>query len=195
MSSLLDIYHRATPAQLAQGRAWYDEYRRECGAISRRTNVPLRRVVATAAITSPDAQLVSNMAWAMRACESLGDAPAGRYPNAMQARYRPILRGETAPLEGVGGLKVTNFYRAILGDPNAVVLDRWALRAVGHDRDTCTPNQYTRYTALYSEAAHAVGETPRDFQAIVWTVLREGATRADGRKNTLRDIHDIRRAA
>ena len=28
MSSLLDIYRRATPAQLAQGRAWYDEYRR-----------------------------------------------------------------------------------------------------------------------------------------------------------------------
>jgi hypothetical protein len=95
----------------------------------------------------------------------------------------------------VGGLKVTSFYRAIMGDPDAVVLDRWALRAVGHDRDTCTPLQYARYSAMYSEAAHAVGESPRDFQAIVWTVMREAMTRLDGASVKLVDIHNIRRSA
>jgi hypothetical protein len=189
MSTLLDIYRRATPGQRVRGTVWYTQYRAECARIARETGTPLRRVVATAAITSPDAQLVSNMNWTRAACESGGAAKVGRYPNAMHARYAPILAGNVSPLAGVGGHKVTAFYRAILGDPDAVVLDRWALRAVGHDRDTCTPAQYARYAAMYREAAREVNETPRDFQAIVWTVLRE-----NGRAKLV-DIHDYRRSA
>lgn len=195
MSTLLDTYAQATPEQRERGRAWYREYRRECARIARETRTPLRRVAATAAITSPDAQLVSNMRWTRSACETQGAAKVGRYPNTMHARYAPILAGNVSPLAGVGGLKVTSFYRAIMGDPNAVVLDRWALRAVGHDRGTCTPLQYARYSAMYSEAAHAVGESPRDFQAIVWTVMREAMTRPDGASVKLVDIHDYRRSA
>lgn len=185
LDRLIALYHDATAEQRDRGRAWYDRYRRGCARIARGTNTPLRRVVATAAITSPDAQLVTNLAWARTACETRGAAAVGRYPNAMGAKYRPIIAGDVAPELGCGGLKVRAFYRAILGDRDAVVLDRHALRAAGHHRDTATAAQYARIAELYRRAADTVGESPRDFQAIVWTVLRERG------RAKLADIHDL----
>lgn len=182
---LLALYHEASDEQRANGAAWYSRMRRGCGRIARTTGTPLRRVVATAAITSPDAQLSTNLAWTRTACETRGAALVGRYPNAMAAKYRPILQGSSRPVDTVGGDKVTNFYRAILGDDDAVVLDRHALRAAGHGRDTATPLQYARIANEYRTAAALVGESPRDFQAIVWVVLRERG------RARLTDIHEI----
>lgn len=182
---LLALYHESTAEQRENGRHWYDRFATGCGRIARQTGTPLRRVVATAAITSPDAQLSTNLAWTRTACETRGAALVGRYPNAMAAKYRPILAGEAAPGATVGGDKVTNFYRAILGDTDAVVLDRHALRAAGHLRDTATPLQYRRIAEQYRAAAAAAGESPRDFQAIVWVVLRERG------RARLVDIHDL----
>lgn len=190
MSGLHAIYAAATDAQRERGRAWYRDMLAECRAISRDTGVPLRRVVATVAITSPDARLSSNLAWARVACETRGDAAVGRYPNTMRQRYAPILRGEVDPLAGVGGPKVTAFYRAILGDEDAVVLDRWALRAVGHHRDSCTAKQYAEYAARFRRAAASEGESPAHFQAITWVVLRDGAVRSDGRRQGLTDLRE-----
>lgn len=185
LDNLLALYSEATPEQRANGRAWYGRYRAACARVARETGTPLRRVVATAAITSPDAQLSTNLRWTREACETRGAARVGRYPNAMRAKYGPILRGEARPVDTVGGDKVTAFYRASIGDTNAVVLDRHALRAAGHHRDTATPVQYRRIEADYRAAAAAVGETPRDFQAIVWAVQRE-----NGRAR-LTDVHDL----
>lgn len=188
-SLLIETYNRATPAQRVRGRAWYATMRRQCAGIARSTGVPLNRVIATAAITSPDATLASNVKWTREACRTGGEARVGRYPNAMHARYAPIIAGAVKPLDGVGGDKVTAFYRAIVGDREAVVLDRWALRAVGHTRDTATPKQYREYAALYADIARSVGEHPRDFQAIVWIVLRDEARAKHP------DIHEIGAAA
>ena len=179
---LAETYSLATPDQIARGRAWYDTYRAACDEIAAEHETPLDAVVATACITSADAQLAANVGWTRRAVASGGAEAAGRYPNTMQARYAPILDGSVPPEDGLGnGPKVRAFYRAILGDPDAVVLDRWALRAAGHHRDTATPKQYQRIADEYRAAAAAVGERPRDFQAIVWIVTRESAVRADGR--------------
>jgi hypothetical protein len=189
---LAETYSLATTDQIERGRRWYDTYRAECDAIAAEHEAPLDAVVATACITSADAQLAANVGWTRRAVASRGAEPAGRYPNTMQARYAPILDGSVPPEDGLGnGPKVRAFYRAILGDPDAVVLDRWALRAAGHPRDTATPKQYARIADEYRAAAAAVGEDPRDFQAIVWIVTRESAVRSDGRPQALADIHEI----
>ena len=190
VASLLDTYRRATPAQRERGREWYRDFRRECARIARETDTPLRRVVATAAITSPDARLSTNVSWTRQACVTRGAAKVGRYPNAMHARYAPILTGAVRPQDGVGGRKVTSFYRAILGDSDAVVLDRWALRAAGHGRDTCTDKQYDAIAGLYREAAFLMHETPAAFQAIVWIVLRDSAVRSDGARQGLTDLRE-----
>jgi hypothetical protein len=109
----------------------------------------------------------------------------------MTRACRAILSGEVSPGAGVGGPKVTAFYRAIIGDTDSVVLDRWALRAAGHPRDTCTPLQYRRYAGTFREAAAECGETPREFQAIIWIVLRERYTRRNGTRVRLADIHNL----
>lgn len=181
---LVTLYRQATPEQIARGRRWYPRYAVACRRVARDTATPARRVMATAAITSPVAQLATNLAWTRTACTDIG-ARVGRYPNAMAKRYLPILRGEIAPLAGLDGPKVRAFYRAILGDLDAIVLDRWALRAAGHPRDDCTPRQYERIAARYRRAAATVGENPRDFQAIVWVVLRERG------RAKLADIHEL----
>lgn len=188
MSLLLDTYARATIEQAVRGRLWYADYLRECRSIARDSGVPLRRVVAVAAITSPEARVSTNLAWTRLACATWGSVAVGRYPNVMRARYAPILRGEVRPIDGVGGDKVASFYRAILGDTDSVVLDRWALRAIGHARDTCTPKQYREYAAEYRHVARSVHESPAHFQAIVWIVLRDAATRSDGAKQGLTDL-------
>lgn len=191
VESLVALYREATDAQRERGRQWYPLYLRHCHRIARETATPLRRVVATAAITSPDAQLRTNVGWARTACETRGAAAVGRYPNTMRERYGPVLRGDVRPSDACTGEKVRNFYRAILGDPDAVVLDRWALRAAGHPRDTATPVQYRRIADEYRAAAAIVGESPRDFQAVIWTVLRDRLTRTDGVAVRLADIHDL----
>lgn len=192
IESLLTLYHEATPDQRERGRTWYADFRAECKRTSHATRTKLPRVVHVAAATSPACHVRTNLRWTREACASNGAAKVGRYPNAMRPRVLAALDGD---FDAVGGLKVRNFARAILGDASAVVLDRWALRAIGHHSDSCTPGQYARFAQAYSEAAHSVGETPRDFQAIVWIVLRERATASNGRPLGLADIHDLREAA
>ncbi len=191
IDNLLTLYHEATPDQVKRGREWYPAFRAECRGMSHGYRVKLDRVVHVAAATSPACHVRTNLAWTREAVRTNGAARVGRYPNAMAPRVASALEGDFTM---VRGLKVRNFVRAILGDTSAVVLDRWALRAVGHDRDSCTPAQYARFAQAYSEAAHSVGETPRDFQAIVWIVLRERATASNGRPLGLADIHDLRAA-
>lgn len=173
VEALVSTYRRATDEQVRAGREWYPAANRRVRRIARRTGVSLARAACTMAITSPDAQLVTNLDWTARACETRGAAKVGRYPNAMHARYAPVIAGTVAPLDALRGPKIRNFYRGIMGDLYSVCIDRWALRAAGWARDTVTPRQYERVEAAYREAASLCGETPRDFQAIVWTVVRQ----------------------
>ena len=185
IARLVADYRRATDEQRHRGRAWYPLMLATTRRIARETATTVARATATAAITSPDAQLATNVRWTREACATRGAARVGRYPTAMQARYAPILRGDVTPLAALTGDKVRAFYRAILGDTDAVVLDRHALRVAGHHRDTATPVQYRRIAALYRAAAAEVGETPRDFQAILWIVQRERG------RAKLQDIHEL----
>src|SRR5262245_40151455 len=104
--SLSSIYVDASPEQLDRGRGWYDAFRGECEAISDLTATALERVVAAAAILSPNCQVQTNLDYTLRACQSGGDEAVGRYPNVMQERYAPILRGEREPLNVLTGPKV-----------------------------------------------------------------------------------------
>jgi len=59
------------------------------------------------------------------------------------------------------------------GNNEEVTLDRWALRAVQLDADKKLPKD-TREEVVrsYREAAEFVGESVRDFQAIVWLSVK-----------------------
>jgi hypothetical protein len=182
---LLAAYHRATPEQKRRGRDWYDAAREACETISLETGVALDRVAAVMAITSPDAKLATNIAWTRAACAAKQrrlPLTAGRYPaNQRPKVQRALDQRRKNPGEAVRGPKVSAFYRAIMGDDDTLVIDRWAAFAAGFGRQRPpTRRQAATIEAAYRQAAASVGESVRDFQAIVWIVVRESTRRSDG---------------
>ena len=89
-----------------------------------------------------------------------------------------ILEGD---LEALRGPKVIPFYRNIIGDPDNVTVDVWACRAYD---GTDVPGSLRKHRAIadaYRRAAKRAGVCPRDFQAVIWTVVRESWQYASGR--------------
>ena len=68
---------------------------------------------------------------------------------------------------------MTRFWRALAGDPNAVVIDIWMCRVLGIDQESLDRGtNYAQAEAAFRAAARIVGETPRDLQAILWFHVR-----------------------
>jgi len=80
------------------------------------------------------------------------------------------LQGDT---EACTGPKREAFARAILGDPDAVTLDRHMWRILGESRESISKKVYALYADWVRDVARDVGETPRDFQAILWLQQRD----------------------
>lgn len=190
VSTLLALYAQADADTVRRGREWYSAARAECAAIAADTGYTLAQVAAVMAITSPDAQLKTNIAWTRRACESRGRAKVGKYPNAQRAKIRGALKDANDPGRFAAGPKVSAFFAAIVGDESAMVVDRWAAFAAGHEDRQKVPGAKVRRVIeeAYRQAAAIVGETVAAFQAIVWIIVRESTVRADGRINRLGDI-------
>lgn len=71
------------------------------------------------------------------------------------------------------GRKTYNFYRALDGDPNAVVVDRWMNEIFGLPRDKSpTDVQYDVIESIVRRWAEEVGLSPRDMQAVLWAGIR-----------------------
>lgn len=173
LPALLTRYDAADAATLDRGRRWYVAAARECRKIGRDTGYTFRQVAAVLAVTSPDAQLSSNIRWTRQACEN-GGQTAGKYPGQQLPKVRAILGDRRRPGRHVSGPKVTAFYRAILGDPDVLVIDRWASFAAGGPRDIPPrANDRRVLDAAYHAAAILCGESIRDFQAITWIQTRE----------------------
>lgn len=183
---LLARYVAADPDTIRRGRQWYRQARREVRRMARQYGYTVAQVAAVLAITSPDAQLSTNLAWTEAILR--GERDAGRYPADQAPKVRAALTSRT-PGRYATGPKVQAFYRAIMGDPDVLVIDRWAAYAAGGTKDR-PPNTRARreLERAYRAAAAKVGESVRDFQAIVWILVRESTPRADGRLVRLADI-------
>lgn len=190
---LHDLYERATPEQVSLGMDWYPQALRVCRRIAERHGVPTRQAVAVMAVTSPDCQLITNVRWLDKALATRGAVPVGRYPARMTAAVRAILSGQVAPRLAVNGPKVGAFYRAILGDPDALVLDRWAIRMATNHVGKPTPAAMRDAEIAYRAFAFEIGLPLREAQAITWKVARDDMIRRDGVRVNQLDIHDIGR--
>jgi len=138
---LLARYDAATAEQRERGRAWYPEYQRRMRRLARETGYTLRQAASVGAITSPNSQLETNLHWT---CEILhGRRSYGQYRGSQESKIRRVLTGAIRPQDGAIGPKVSVFYRAIMGDPTAITLDRWAAHAAGLDRQS-VPNREQR---------------------------------------------------
>jgi hypothetical protein len=188
-SRLRALYRRADAETLSAGRDWYPHARRVAADIA--AEAP--RGVGVATMARVIAALSPQMRWAANVHEARNMARAaarmdgdpifgelGAYGAAYAAGLNsfPAARDLAARiLAGERRAKVTGpkrgaFWRAILGDREAITVDIWAARAAGYDPDRLTPRRLRIIQRAYRLTAAWSGEAPRDLQAIVWLVAR-----------------------
>jgi len=181
-SALLAHYRAASPDVKRRGRQWYGTAECIMRDLAAETGYTLEQAVAVLAITSPGAQLRTNIDWTERVLRGEVDT-AGRFPNANRPKIAHVLADPGFAQEYVTGPKVSAFHRAILGDTSALVLDRWAIYAATGRRANDDVKRFTStklragIEAGYRRAARKVRMNVRDFQALVWLQARETTPR------------------
>ena len=158
----------ATPLQRREGRAWYRNARRTILAMADASGVTKRCAGGVVAAMSPRTHWSRNLHVA-------GEILAGRTPSgvfrASLVKARAILAG-AKPLCVLGGNKVRAFYRALVGDRTAVVIDVWILRALGLRSRAPTDRLYLRIAAAFTTVARRLRIAAADLQAVVWVTTR-----------------------
>lgn len=190
---LLRCYRQADAAIKRRGREWYPTMRAILEDAAREHGYTLEQAVAVLSITSPGAQLVTNLDWTVTALRTAGAVDVGRWPNRMMPKVRAALADPAVAHEVVTGPKVAAFYRAILGDADSLVIDRWAAFAAGYDGaregSDIAAAEWRTIEAAYRRAARKVRRKVRDFQATVWIAARETTPhKRTGRPHRLADI-------
>jgi hypothetical protein len=175
---LVQIFRSTSPAQRRRGKAWYALAEQAVERMASEYGVSQVRVACIMAITSPRCQLVQNLARTERALR--GESVKG-FPYMDEAVLSPIA--------SINGPKVVPFAKAILGK-DALVLDTWALAALGLP-DKPTREEFRQAHAAYVAAAKRCKQSLRDFQAIIWIAMRDGAVNSAGRTLGHRDIHEL----
>jgi len=162
--------YRAAPVE-SDGEVWYRTSRGEARRLARKHGVTVSRAAGVIAALSPRVQWSVNV----RMADALLGGQRVRGLGLSVANARRIRRGER-PLDVLNGPKTRAFYRAIMGDEDAAVIDVWMMRAAG--RSEASPRNAADYD-LVSEAlrraARQVGRGTATFQAIVWTQVRGAA--------------------
>lgn len=171
------LYAAASEGERAEGRAWYDDARATAEALAAASPYDVDACASVIAATSVGIAWPENVRTATIAVDS--HARGIRHTRWVGAQGWPeSLRKADAILSGdasaLSGPKVTVFKRAIMGDPSAVTVDRWMVRATGAGDGTKAPGKrlHASIARAVESAAAADGESPRDYQAIVWVRMR-----------------------
>jgi hypothetical protein len=139
-------------------------------------DVRLAVAAAIFAILSPEVQLGTCLDWTEAVLR--GERKGGRYPNVQSQRIADAL-STRYPVKRIGGPKCNPFYRAIMGDTNALVIDRWAQFAAGIPRNQVMGSKLRQEVeAAYRAVAKLYSETVRAFQAMLWILVRESTPKA-----------------
>jgi hypothetical protein len=154
------------------GERWYRESRRFARSLQREHGGGLAKPAGVIAALSPQVQWAVNKRMAAHYMAH-GEPGEGCLRLSEERAYR-IWRGDK-PLSVLRGPKTRAFYRAIMGDENAAVVDTWILAAVNWPSRGISPKQYERVAAALKDAARVTGLGTATFQAVVWVVVRGGA--------------------
>jgi hypothetical protein len=168
----------ATPAERAEGKAWYPHALRQAEIIAADSGaVTTAQAVGIIAALSPRIFWRTNVAAARAVAFAVarGDSDCPRVQTEeRKAAAWSIARSPGHPLEILSGPKVRAFFANISGDERAVTVDAWAARASEGTDDPpgLTLKRYGAIADAYREAADALGEPPREVQATVWIAIR-----------------------
>jgi hypothetical protein len=88
---------------------------------------------------------------------------------------RPNVARAMISTEGLSGSKVSNFFKSIAGDKNAVTLDVWMARALGLANPGPFDDEktYGIFANAIRELSQEAGVAPREYQAAVWSGIRK----------------------
>lgn len=164
-------YRDATPGTRRAGGRWYAAARGHAERLAKRYGTTTETAAGIIAALSQRQRWQNNLALA-DAC--LAGAPVKSFRQCVKKAER--IRGGEAPLDVLHGEKTRAFYRAIMGDEDAVVLDSWIIRVMVLGRMALTAKQYSAYAERLAAAARQAGTTPARYQATVWCQIRGGAT-------------------
>ncbi len=168
---LLRIFEAADADVITTGRLWYPGAEGVIAELSREFNLGRPHVAAIVAVLSPQQRWRKNIESARAILEGEPWRCTGYDAN----RDKAIALAARAPIEQiVGGDKVTSFWANLIGSRTAVTVDVWAQRAAlgRYHRHQAKHSRYARLVSTYRAAAEMVGETPREFQAIIWNAIR-----------------------
>jgi hypothetical protein len=170
---------RKLMAHFESGKAemgWYDDVHKELGELFGKDADLMAKLLAA---TSTNSTVKSNTTLALKAYAKIkaGEPVTDGFLPVVVKQINRVIQGE--PLEG---RKIDNFAKAIVGDPNAVVVDRWMLRAFGFmNHDAATPHEYDVIEHAVKELAQKKGVTPRQMQASIWFSVKNQAEKGQGR--------------
>lgn len=168
---LIRVYGEAAHADRAEGRRWYPNAEANIASLAEAFGIGRPAVAGIVAALSPQQKWRTNLNSARLVLE--GRVPSGYGANRVKAE---ALRDGASPFDVLGGDKVTSFWANLIGSGETVTVDVWAQRAA--TGKNLPPPRGARYRAIadaYRAAAKIVGESPRDFQAIIWLATRPQA--------------------
>lgn len=173
-TNLMRCWLRATREHRVSGAQWYRSAAGSVAALATRHGKSRAVVAGVVAATSPRLHWSRNLA--VSDILLAGGAPSGVFRASLD-KARRIMAG-AKPLTVLGGNKVRAFYRALLGDRTAAVIDVWMLRACGLADTTRLDrnDMYRKCTEALTKVARRVGTSVTDLQATLWVAARGCAT-------------------
>lgn len=194
-AELSDRFGKVDDATRETGSAWYPGSQEWIDYVTKGTNYTPEQGAAIVAAFSPNTAWNDNLYLAFNFIKGKPLRPnsdgEGTLPDNIK-RARRVADGvdvkgnkvddPIASLQGndpEGVYKISNFYRNLTGNQEAVTVDRWAVRAaiagVGSDeaeKILGRKGAYAKIALAYRQAAARHGVTPAAMQAIVWGQIR-----------------------
>jgi hypothetical protein len=159
-------------------KLWYENQTAEFIKIFGYIRLPL--VSKIFAATSINSSLKSNIRLFRKAYHEItNNLPLSNYLPVMKLQLERIQRGED-----INGRKIKSFAAALSGDPNAVVVDIWLLRAFDEDKkfrrnlsgreqsSGASNKQYDNIETWVRDNAPLFHSTPRQLSAMIWSGVR-----------------------
>jgi hypothetical protein len=165
-----DLLIQATMGQVEQASVWYHEAQEVAEDVAENLGASLEVGASIVSAFSPRERWASNVAKAL--AFSMGKPVVG-----LQNNYRMAQAALTKGFDALNGQKTNAFARAIAGDPNAIVIDVWMIRAAGLDASKgVNKTQYNALSDAVCKVAKDHGITPRTAQALIWIIVRGNAS-------------------
>ena len=180
--SIRGYFDQATPEQIQAGRDWYERARSLVFELSMVYGTTEETVAGVIAALSQRTQWSTNIDRATRVLD--GDDNPGGLPAAADKAIAIRDGADPEDVLGERAFKIKAFYRALLGDDDACVIDTWMLDALDFYKiSKVTGERYQSYTALQYQKlvdvvkaeARRAGLAITQYQAAVWCCIRGNA--------------------